>query len=188
MTLPESEQAVALRPAPPQKYPRRWTTSALALALLLSVIPAAHAGAQALRLGEAAFRRQSYILAAQIFEPLAAEGNVLAETYLGSMYASGRGVPQNFEEAAGWYFYAARQGGLVAQFKLGLMYDKGQGVTQDYVAAYYWTNLAVAGASARDRAAWTRIRDAIASKLTLTERTEAQRLAVYPGPFSVVIP
>jgi len=46
------------------------------------------------------------------------------------------------------------------------MYDKAQGVPQDYVTAYALVNLAVAKAGP-ERVPWTRVRDAIASKLSL---------------------
>jgi TPR repeat protein len=57
------------------------------------------------------------------------------------------------------------------------MYDKGQGVPQDYVIAYVWLSFAVAQASPREREYWTRIRDAVAGKLSLAQLTEGQRLA-----------
>ena len=36
------------------------------------------------------------------------------------MYAQGRGMPQDFGEAAKWYRKAAEQGDALAQFNLGL--------------------------------------------------------------------
>ena len=51
-----------------------------------------------------------------------------AQTRLGHLYATGRGVPQNMTLAAYWYGRAAEQGQPMAQFLLGLQYDKGQGV------------------------------------------------------------
>jgi uncharacterized protein len=44
----------------------------------------------------------------------------MAQTYLGYMYANGKGVPQDFVVSAGWYRYASPR----AQYQLGLMYDK----------------------------------------------------------------
>jgi TPR repeat protein len=128
--------------------------------------------------GVAAFHRQDYAAALAVFGPLAARGNARAQAYLGFMYANGYGVPQNFIEAANWLRLASEQGYAGAQYLLGLMYDKGQGVPQDYVQAYKWLDLAVARATGRERYDWVRIRDAVASKLSLAQRTEAQALAI----------
>jgi len=57
------------------------------------------------------------------------------------------------------------------------MYDKGHGVPQDYVLAYKWLNVATARATPAEREYWVRIRDAIASKLSLVQRTAGQDLA-----------
>jgi TPR repeat protein len=144
--------------------------------LMLAGVTQAEAGARSLRAGISAYDRQAYVTAAAIFLPLAERGNARAETYLGFMYAHGWGVPQNYEIAARWYDAAARQSEPVAQYMLGLMFDKGQGVPQDYVTAYAWLSLAVAQVRPKDREYWTRIRDAVSSKLTLAQLTYAQRL------------
>jgi hypothetical protein len=128
--------------------------------------------------GVAAFRRQDYAAAVAIFGRLAERGDARAQAYIGFMYANGYGVPQNYIEAASWLRLASEQGNAGAQYLLGLMYDKGQGVPQDYVQAYKWLDLAVAGATGRDRDDWVRIRNAIASKLSLAQRTKAQELAI----------
>jgi uncharacterized protein len=150
----------------------RRTLCAFVLALL--AITPAMAGWQD---GLAAFRRQDYPAAARILGPLAEQGDARAEAYLGYMYAHGYGVPQNFNIAASWLRVASEHGIPIAQYWLGLMYDKGQGVPQDYVLAYKWLDLAVAQVGGRQREDWVRIRNAVASKLTLVERTKAQQLA-----------
>jgi TPR repeat protein len=48
---------------------------------------------------------------------------------------NGRGVAQDFAEAARWYRKAADQGNAPGQASLGDMYAHGQGVTQDYAEA-----------------------------------------------------
>jgi hypothetical protein len=150
----------------------------LALLLLASLGLPTIASASSLTAGAAAFNREDYARAALILTPLATAGDPRAEAYLGFMYANGRGVVQSYEESALWYRRAAEQGFAPAQYMLGLMYDKAQGVPQDYVLAYYWVNLAVAGAERRERPYWTRVRDAISSKLSLAQLTLAQRLAL----------
>jgi len=128
--------------------------------------------------GVAALRRQEYAKALAILGPLGRSGNATAQAYLGYMYANGYGLPQNYIEATTWLRLASEQGDPEAQYFLGLMYNKGQGVPQDYVEAYKWLDLAVAQARGRQRDDWVRIRNAIATKLSLAERTRAQALVM----------
>ena len=44
------------------------------------------------------------------------------------MYREGRGVTQNYAEAAKWYRKAADQGRVGSQVSLALMYSLGKGV------------------------------------------------------------
>jgi uncharacterized protein len=67
-----------------------------------------------------------------------------AEGLVGTIYAVGQGVPQDYAEAMKWYWKAAEQGLAVAQFSLGLMYPNGNGIPQDYVSAHMWLNLSAA--------------------------------------------
>jgi TPR repeat protein len=161
------------------RKPRLWRLGALRALACLAIFsnPAA---ADRLRDGTRAFAAHDYVTAARIFTDLAPLGDARAQTYLGYMFAHGQGVPQNFMVAAGWYRCASQQGFPAAQYMLGLMYDKGQGVPQDYVFAYALLDRAVAGAGP-ERENWVRIRDAIASKLSLVERLRAQQLA-FEGP------
>lgn len=154
---------------------------ALAGALLMlasMVVVGAPASANALREGIAAFNREDYVRAAFLLRPLGENGNPHAQTYLGFMYYYGRGVPQNYEESVRFYGNAAESGVPLAQYQYGLMFDKGLGVPQDYVLAYVWTNRAVAAAPKRVREPWARVRDAIRNKLTLAQKTLAQRLSI----------
>ncbi|RAP25871.1 hypothetical protein DID78_07115 [Candidatus Marinamargulisbacteria bacterium SCGC AG-343-D04] len=58
--------------------------------------------------------------------------NSLAQCKLGSLYISGDGVPQNFQEAVRLYTLAAEQGLAEAQFNLGTLFYKGKGVALVY--------------------------------------------------------
>jgi uncharacterized protein len=107
----------------------------------------------------------------------AERGDPAAQTQVGFMYETGRGLPQDFMAAVYWYRRAADQGYPRAMHLLGLMYDKGQGVAEDYVTAHKWLNLAAAGAAGSDREYFQRIRDAVAQKMTVAQQTEAQWLA-----------
>jgi len=68
----------------------------------------------------------------------AEQGDASAQFNLGGMYYDGRGVPQDYAEAARWYRKAAEQGYDRAQASLGSMYTDGQGVTQDYAESVRW--------------------------------------------------
>src|SRR5437868_2708449 len=144
---------------------RRRLMRALCIAAALLLFSAADfAQAQSLRQGVSAFNRQDYGHASGIFIPLAERGEASAQTYLGFMFETGRGVPQNYTEAAMWYRRAAEQGDSLAQYSLGLLYDHGQGVPRDIVEANKWLNLSTAGAPRRAREARARIRDAVTTK------------------------
>ena len=81
------------------------------------------------------------VVHAQVAEvqKLAAErGNVAAQRILGSMYATGEGVPKDFVEAARWYRKAAEQGDPAAQGILGSMYATGRGVPKTLTEAVGW--------------------------------------------------
>jgi TPR repeat protein len=108
---------------------------------------------------------------------LAERGSARHQTYLGYMYETGRNFPQDYELAAFWYRCAAEQGNVHAQYLLGLLYDRGQGVPLNYVEAHKWLNLAAAKAGSGDRDYFTRIRNAVASKLTRAQIYESQRRA-----------
>ena len=74
---------------------------------------------------------------------LAAEqGDAGAQSNLGVMYESGRGVPQDETEAVRWFRLAAEQGFAQAQSNLGAMYETGRGVPQDETEAVRWFRLA----------------------------------------------
>jgi TPR repeat protein len=147
--------------------------------LLLST--ANPAAAQSFRQGVAAFDRQSYVPASRVI-PLAERGDPAAQSYLGFMFETGRGVPQNYTEAALWYRRAAEQGDGRAQYSLGLLYDRGQGVPRDIVEAGKWLNLATASASPRARDARARIRDAVTTKMTRGEIARSRYRALEWAP------
>ncbi len=80
-------------------------------------------------------------LAAQDFSDLkskAEQGDAHSQVDLGLLYENGKGVPQDYKEAAKWYLKAAEQGNAIAQTGLGFMYYQGKGVPQDYTKAVKW--------------------------------------------------
>ena len=68
----------------------------------------------------------------------AEQGNAEAQTKLGSLYFHGRGVPQDYTEAARWFQKAADQDYARAQDDVAAMYYYGQGVPLDYAEALTW--------------------------------------------------
>lgn len=112
----------------------------------------------------------------------ATRGDPVAQARLGWLYSIGRGVPQNYYEAAKWYFRAAHQGDGESQRALGMLYNKGEGVPRDLMLAYMWLNLSASHGEDRDFRA--RLRDAIASKMTAQQVQIAQRMALdwYRSP------
>ena len=80
--------------------------------------------------GWAAYQRQNYKLAFDIFQRLARQGDTDAQVNLGFMYSIGEGVPKDYA-AASWSRRAAEKGHAKAQGNLAYMYITGQGVAQD---------------------------------------------------------
>jgi TPR repeat protein len=163
------------RNGPVRDRPRAAALIAIAMLLLLG---SGFAEAATFRQGVAAFNRQDYMVAAQILAPYAERGEPTAQAYLGFMYETGRGVPQNYTDAAMWYRRAAEQGDSLAQYSLGLLYDRGQGVPRDVVEAGKWLNLSTAGAPPKAREARARIRDAVTTKMTRGEIAQARLRAL----------
>lgn len=60
-----------------------------------------------------------------IIQPLALEGNVLAQGNLGMLYNLGRGVPKDQEKAYWWFSEAAEHGSIRAINNLAVMYYNG---------------------------------------------------------------
>ncbi len=68
----------------------------------------------------------------------ASNSNPDAQSYLGEIYANGKGVTQDYAEAVNWLRKAANQGNAKAQKDLGEMYANGHGVLKDYVESVKW--------------------------------------------------
>jgi TPR repeat protein len=85
-----------------------------------------------------AMTRGDHAGAIQLLGPLAEQGHMDAQYYLGLIHDKGLGVPVDYDEAVKWYLKAAAQGAAYAQNNLGVMYAMGQGVPQDYQEAFKW--------------------------------------------------
>ena len=146
-------------------------------AVLLAAVVAGSARQAPAQTGWVSAYHHSGHIAASRLMLLAYGGDVRAQARLCFMFQAGLGVVQSFAVAATYCRVAAEQGNPNAQYLLGLMYDKGQGVGRDVVLAYMWLDLAAAGGSPSVRAAYARIRDAIATKMTPAQLQYGQALA-----------
>ena len=79
--------------------------------------------------------KQSYVMAAMLYEKAVAQGDPGAMYALAHMYVGGQGVVQSFKKAAELYTMAAEEGRVEATFNLGGMYLEGKGVLQSFKKA-----------------------------------------------------
>lgn len=91
--------------------------------------------------GVTAYDREDYATAMSEWQPLAEQGDALAQYHVGLLYHKGRGVPQDDAQARKWYANAAAQGQAKAQFSLGTLYFNGEGGPKDYQQALRWFRL-----------------------------------------------
>jgi TPR repeat protein len=82
--------------------------------------------------------RADYATAFPEYAKLAAQGDASAQYRLALMYANGRGVLKDDEQAVVWFRKAAEQGHAAAQYNLALMYDYGRGTPKDDEQAVLW--------------------------------------------------
>jgi hypothetical protein len=74
--------------------------------------------------GLAAAQRGDYATAFREFLPLAEQGNRMAQTNLGFMYATGTGVPKNIDNAYMWFSLAKAQGDESAATNLDIVKNR----------------------------------------------------------------
>ena len=83
----------------------------------------------------------------------AATGVATAQNELGVRYLVGRGVAQDYGEAAYWLRKAAAQDMTNAQYNLGVLYDSGRGVEPDPTEALIWFHSAAENGHGRAKMA-----------------------------------
>ncbi len=88
--------------------------------------------------GMKAYDSQNYEAALTEWLPLAEQGNVKAQRWLGHLYGGGQGVPLSRAIAFKWYLKAAEQGYAPAQKDVGLYYADGVGVPENDKKAVWW--------------------------------------------------
>ena len=93
----------------------------------------------ALAAARAAIERGEGSAARSLLRPLARQGQVEAQYWLGRAYFYElSGVNRDFGRAAYWWRRAAAAGHADAQYKLGGLYFAGRGVAQDDAQAAHW--------------------------------------------------
>lgn len=88
------------------------------------------------------FDKGEYQKAYVLWLPLANNGDLTAQNYIGIHHYLGLGVKRNYKLAKGWFEKAAVKGLPDAQYNLGVMYENGEYVDKDYISAYKWFYLA----------------------------------------------
>jgi hypothetical protein len=128
------------------------TTARCALAaILLTSSLAIRASAAPLDDAVAAGERGDYATALRLLQPLAEQGDRVAQYDLGIMHFAGQGVPENVAEATNWFRKAAEQGEPGAQYNLGVLYDRGLGVARSNAEALKWYSKSAGKATRRRR-------------------------------------
>ena len=156
----------------------------IAVFFLLSVSASA-AGAQDMDKGLKAYEKGDHAEAMAQILPLAEQGNVEAQFYIGELYDEDQNSAHDDIAAAKWFKTAADQGLADAQTILGYAHKNGDGVPQDIVLAYMWFNLATGAQKWLNATPDKRrnailkharvMRDRIAGDMTQAEIKEAQR-------------
>jgi TPR repeat protein len=85
--------------------------------------------------------------ALKLLEPLAENGNAMAEYHLATIYEHGWGTPSDAQKAVDLYTKAAEQSLVPAQARLGAIYLHGTLVLQDLAKAREWSMKAASAGS-----------------------------------------
>ena len=112
------------------------------LALVLSIVCLATPAWADFKTGMDAYQRSDYATAWREWQPLAEQGQAVAQYSLGLLYANGQGVTKDDAKARQWYEKAAVQGHVEAQVNLGILLMYARGGQQDYKMAVYYLRLA----------------------------------------------
>jgi len=136
--------------------------------------------------GVAAYGRKDYTIAYQEFHTSAIQGDIQAQVELGTLYFTGTGVPQNYNEAFKWFSQAAKQNSAIGQAWLAVLYRDGKGVPKNLVNAYAWILLS----SAQNYNDAVEFKKVLEKNLTPQQITRSQSLAKqwYEHPDQIGIP
>lgn len=126
---------------------RRHLRSALAVGLIAAA--AAWPARADTASGLAAFQSGRFSEAYQAWHEAADRGDATAALYLGVLYDTGIGVPQDFGQAIQWYKRGAEDGSPTAMLNVGIMLDAGRGAAADPESAASWYERAAASGNGR---------------------------------------
>jgi TPR repeat protein len=96
-----------------------------------------------LQAGVDAYYEGNFAVALENLRPEADAGDPVAQYFLGEMHLRGKGVDQNFEQAAAWYEKAAVGGHADAQSAIGSLEMLGLGVPRHPTSGYFWLIVSV---------------------------------------------
>jgi TPR repeat protein len=114
----------------------------LVVALFVALPLAARAADNDYEAGRTAAVAQDYAKAREIWEKLAAKGDMEAANSLGYLYQFGLGTPRDAKKAIVLYTQAAERGHANAANNIGVLYAKGEGVPADIAKAHAWYSVA----------------------------------------------
>jgi localization factor PodJL len=141
-------QPTAPDSAPSVDIPQGAPSSALANDITGS-IPAPQAAANGRRFGTVQVPPSEKLpdtIAGPALRAAALKGDATAAYEIATRFADGKGVAQNFDEAAKWFDRAAQAGVIPAIFRLGTFYEKGLSVQKDPdIARRYYLQAAERG-------------------------------------------
>jgi hypothetical protein len=120
------------------KIPMKANVRHLLAVFAAATVLGAPAMAGPLEDGIAAYREKDYAKAAELWRPLAEQGQAAAQYLLGTLYVDGNGVIQNDAVAFMWFQRAAIQGDAAAQYNVGASYAGGKGVQRSDADAAKW--------------------------------------------------
>jgi TPR repeat protein len=132
--------------------------------------------AAAFKRGYEAYYRGEYEQAAAIWARLADQGHVKSMNNIGTMYAQGKGVSQNYSLAVLYYRRGAAQNNARSEYNLAIAYERGRGVKQSDAEAVVWYSKAAERGlvEAIDALSWVL---ATSSDLTVRDGAQAARWA-----------
>jgi uncharacterized protein len=114
----------------------------------------------------------NYTLSRLYYQKAADSGSNFASFHLGEMFETGRGVQQDYRQAAVYYKKAAVHGYLPAQLAMARLYEQGLGTEASLVNAYVFYSLA----ARKDSAPANQRLQQISHKMTSEERQQAEAL------------
>ncbi len=101
------------------------------------------------------------------------DGHMLAQYYLGVMYATGRTMPRDDVSAYKWFMKAALQGHPVSQGNIGTMKLNARGTDFDLPGSYFWFILAEDGGFEKARKFMWRVTNYMEREEINSMRTKA---------------